>query len=357
MNFRQNYWLFQALGWTVYTMSEFISYFLLFEFDDKELENLIFNVVVNILLGITTTHYFREIFKKNNWIKLTIPRFILRILISFVVLTLVMTASNIYIDNELIDTTKSNVFLSYISYFIGNGKPLLIWLLIYLFYAFTMERRNDIIEKIQMKASIDASEAKILRAQINPHFMFNALNSIRALILEDPSKAQTGISQLSNILRSALVADRKTTISLSEELKTIEDYLGLEKVRYEERLQIKWEIEEETKSLQVPPMMLQTLVENAIKHGVQQATKWGFIEIRTETLEGNLNISIRNTGELKRTENKAIDGGFGLQNTQRRLNLQYGLKAKFDIFQEDNNIVCARVSIPLNYVLNKNTNI
>ncbi len=348
MNFRQNYWLFQTLGWTAYSIWEFITYNLMFEFDSQEIENLIFNVVINILVGITITHYFREIFKKNNWIKLTIPRLVVRILVSFLVLSMLMTSINIYIDTELIDTSKSNSFLTYISYFISNGKPLLIWLLIYLFYAFTMERRNDTIEKIRMKASIDASEAKILRAQINPHFMFNALNSIRALILEDPSKAQAGIGQLSNILRSALVADRKTTISLTEELKTIEDYLGLEKVRYEERLQIKWKIEPESRTLQVPPMMLQTLVENAIKHGVQKATKWGFIEIKTEIIESNLKISIRNTGELQKTENKEVDGGFGLQNTQKRLNLLYGIKAKFEIFQEDENLVCARVSIPIN---------
>jgi two-component system, LytTR family, sensor kinase len=355
MNIRQSYWLFQSLGWTAYTMSEFISYFLLFDFNDQELENLIYNVVVNILLGITLTHYFRGIFKKNNWIKLTIPRFIIRISLSFLILTIIMTICNIYIDNELIDTSKANAFLSFISYFITNGKPLLIWLLIYLFYAFTMERRNDIIEKIRMTASIEASEAKILRAQINPHFMFNALNSIRALIIEEPSKAQTGITQLSNILRSSLVADRKNTISLSEELKTIEDYLGLEKVRYEERLQIKWIIDENTKSLQVPPMMLQTLVENAIKHGVQKATKWGFIEIKTELIEDKLIITIRNTGELQKTENNAIDGGFGLQNTQRRLNLQYGMRAKFEIFQEDNNLVCARIIIPKNFISNTNS--
>ena len=357
MNFRQNYWLFQTLGWTAYSMSEFVTYFLMFEFNGQELENLVFNVIINILVGITITHYFREIFKKNNWIKLTIPRLVVRISISFMVLSALMTSINIYIDTELIDTSKSNAVLTYISYFISNGKPLLIWLLIYLFYAFTMERRNDIIEKIKMKAAIDTSEAKILRAQINPHFMFNALNSIRALIIEEPKKAQIGIGQLSNILRSALVADRKTTISLSEELKTIEDYLGLEKVRYEERLQIKWEIDPDTKNLQVPPMMLQTLVENAIKHGVQKATKWGFIQIRTEILEGCLKISIRNTGELQKTENKEVDGGFGLQNTQKRLNLLYGLKAKFEIFQEDENLVCARVSIPLNNLEIKNTNI
>jgi two-component system, LytTR family, sensor kinase len=348
MNFRQNYWLFQFTGWTLSYLSEFASYFVLFDFNDKELENLIYSVVVNVLLGVSLTHYFRGLLKKNNWVKLTLPRFLFRVIISFFVLTIIMAATNLYIDQEIINTDSSNMFLTYISYFLSNGKPMLIWLLIYVFYAFNNERRNDVIEKIRMQASIEASEAKILRAQINPHFMFNALNGLRALIIEDPKKAQSGITQLSNILRSALVADRKTTISLSEELKTIEDYLALEKIRYEERLQTKWDIDPETKNIQVPPMMLQTLVENAIKHGVQKAKNWGFVEIQSAIKEGCLAINIRNTGELKRTENNQIDGGFGLQNTQKRLNLLYGLKAKFEIRQEAENRVLASISIPLN---------
>lgn len=347
MNFRQNYWLFQTIGWTVYTMTEFIGYFLLFDFNNEEISKLSYNVCINILVGILLTHYFRGIYKKYNWVKLSIPKLVLYSFFSFVVISALMAFTNIYLDEKLIDTSKSNIYLSYISYLINNGKPVLFWMLIYLFYSYMQERKNDAVEKVQMKASIESSEAKILRAQINPHFMFNALNSIRALIFEDPDKAQNGITQLSNILRSSLVADRKTTISLGEELKTVEDYLSLEKVRYEERLQIQWQIDPNSKSIQVPPMMLQTLVENAIKHGVQKAQRWGFIVINT-SLEANfLNIKIRNTGILKKTDNLEIDGGFGLKNTQKRLMLLYGLKAKFDIFQEDEKTVCAMVRIPL----------
>jgi two-component system, LytTR family, sensor kinase len=236
MNFKQSYWIFQVLGWTFYTLSQFIDYLMIFNFDYQELEDLIFSSLINIMVGISLTHFFRIIFKNYNWIKLTIPQLIIRSALSVFIITSLLAAVNITLDETLIDTSKLNWLIKDLIYVVNFSKPVLIWVLIYIFYAYTNERRNDAVERIKLQASIEASEAKILRAQINPHFMFNALNSIRALILEDPSIAQKGITQLSNILRSALVADRKTTISLKEELKTIEDYLELEKIRYEEWL-------------------------------------------------------------------------------------------------------------------------
>jgi LytS/YehU family sensor histidine kinase len=181
---------------------------------------------------------------------------------------------------------------------------------------------------------------------MNPHFIFNALNSIRALVYEDPTKAQQGITQLSNILRSSLIADRRTTISLKEELRTVEDYLALEKVRYEERLQSKWDIDDNTLGIQVPPMMLQTLVENAIKHGVQKAIGWGFIEINTSIIKDKLHIKIRNTGQLHSTDSDSESSGFGLKNTAQRLDILYGAASSFKIYQEDNLTVCAEIGIP-----------
>jgi LytS/YehU family sensor histidine kinase len=184
--------------------------------------------------------------------------------------------------------------------------------------------------------------------------MFNALNSIRALVLEDPQKAQQGITQLSNILRSSLLADRRKTVTLQEELRTIEDYLGLEKVRYEERLQIKWDISVNTLKIQVPPMMLQTLVENAIKHGVQKAIGWGFVDIQSKLEDKKLYIKIRNTGELKSKSEKHLEaktGGLGLKNTAQRLELLYGNASHFKIYQEDKLTVCAEILIPTDVVI------
>lgn len=347
MSQKRSYWLYQLLGWSFYTFGELIGYFLFFTFNYNAFSRLVGNSIVSIFLGIVLTHLFRFLFKKYEWIKIPIGQLVIRSLASVVLMTFVMAAVNIPLDGQFINSDKANWALRDINYLITLSKPVLIWVLIYVFYSYTNERKNDAIDRIKLQSSIKETEAKVLRAQMNPHFMFNALNSIRALIFEDPERAQQGITQLSNILRSSLVADRRTTVTLKEELKTIADYLALEKVRYEERLQIKWDIDKRTLGLLVPPMMLQTLVENAIKHGVQKALRWGYVEIKTSLDAKNLIIRVRNTGELLSKTNNHEAGGFGLINTQQRLSLLYGDDASFEINQEDSITVCAEIQLPL----------
>jgi two-component system, LytTR family, sensor kinase len=347
MTSKRLYWICQFTGWSIYGLNEMITYYLLLE-EFKEIVLLLtLNLLVNIAFGITLTHIFRHYFKKFNWLKLPIPRLILRVLLAVFVMTLLSMLINIQLDSLIISVDALEETFRYINYMLNLSKPLLIWVLIYVFSSYIEDRKNDEIEKLKLKSSAKESEAKILKSQMNPHFMFNALNSIRALILEDPAKAQLGITQLSNILRSSLIADRRTAVSLKEELKTIEDYLALEKVRYEERLQTRWDIAPNTLGVQVPPMMLQTLVENAIKHGVQKAIGWGFVEIITQIIDKKLDIKIRNTGQLQTTENDSESGGFGLKNTAQRLQLMYGDEASFKIFQEDDLTVCAEIQIPV----------
>lgn len=350
MNQRQFYWAFQIIGWVFYALSD-LAYFVLFLQPDslEELEAMVFNSCIYVLTGISLTHFFKLIFKNYDWIKLPVNQLVLRCLLGVVLITSLFTAINISLYDEYFGgrTERISWLFKDFAYIINFSKPMVIWVLLYIFVAYTIEIQKNNIERIKMQASIEASEAKILKAQINPHFMFNALNSIRALILEEPKKAQNGITQLSNILRSSLVANRRTTIPLKEELKTIEDYLALEKVRYEERLQSTLEIEPNTLHVEVPPMMLQTLVENAIKHGVQKAEKWGFVEVKSHVEDDMLEVTIRNTGIFTDHQNHGDDSGFGLENTRRRLSLIYGTGATFDIHQEEPHIVQAKVRIPL----------
>lgn len=351
METKKSYWVYQIIGWSLYSFSDLLNYFTIFSFDFEEFNKLIGNGIVNIAAGISLTHIFRVIFKRYEWIKLPVTQLVLRCAMVVGIITFVLAAINIPMDRDIINTEKMNWALRDISYLINLTKPVLIWVLLYVFYSVADLRKNDAVERVQLEASVKETESKILRAQMNPHFIFNALNSIRALITEDPKKAMSGITQLSNLLRSSLVSHRKTTVSLKEEIKTIQDYLSLEKIRYEERLQIKWDIAKETEGIQVPPMMLQTLVENAIKHGVQKALRWGFIEISSH-LEGRLLlIRIRNTGKLEGTDSKSSSGGFGLENTKRRLHLLYGNKSDFKIFQENHLTVNAEIRIPLDHQL------
>jgi two-component system LytT family sensor kinase len=340
---KKQYWMFQVVGWGVFFLNEVFSYTIQFGYQSKYLRD----AFINIIFAIFLTHVFRYIVKKYNWVKLPLPQLATRALISSFLMALLLVFFNLPLDVVYLGDLLVNNHLLAIEYFVTFVKPMLVWVVIYLFYHYSEEKNQQEIEQIKLMSSIKETEAKILKAQMNPHFMFNALNSIRALIHEDPAKAQQGITQLSNILRSSLVADRRTTVALKEELRTVEDYLALEKVRYEERLQTKWDISPETLGVQVPPMMLQTLVENAIKHGVQKAIGWGFIEINTKLENDCLFIKIRNTGRLMPEDNHTEASGFGLKNTSQRLNILYGNEANFRIFQEDELTVCAEIKIPI----------
>ena len=202
-----------------------------------------------------------------------------------------------------------------------------------------MEREND-----QLERAILETEGKVLRAQMNPHFVFNALNSVRALITEDPQKAKKGINQLSKLLRSSLLTERNKTISLLEELDTITDYLALEKIRYEDRLDWKLTIDPICQKAQIPPMLLQTLVENGIKHGISRSVKGGIIEISAQRMEDLIQISVINPGHLR--VGKETDEGVGLINSQNRLNLLYGKTAQIELQPLNKNQVCAIVTLP-----------
>lgn len=227
----------------------------------------------------------------------------------------------------------------------GSYLPLIIiWSLIYFMYHFIAKSRKQQMDTIKLEALVKELELKTIKAHINPHFIFNALNGIRALIDEDPGRARKAVTELSNILRSSLTIDKGETVNFSDELKIVKDYLALENMRFEDRLKVEYEVHKDTLERQVPPMMLQTLVENAIKHGISKQVKGGVLKIISD-FKGNFHeFAVQNTGHLNGSANAA---GFGLSSTQDRLQLLYGEKAKFEIKQVENDLVEAKVLIPV----------
>lgn len=303
--------------------------------------------LANIFLAIILTHLYRLMISRWHWVRLPFMQLVPRVMGSVLVLACIMTLINLPFDTQLIPQYLEKEPFLVLGYVASWGKSMLAWVLSYTAYHYVERTRDAEIEKILLKTSIRETEAKVLRSQLNPHFVFNALNSIRALVLENPEKAQQAVTQLSNILRNSLLADRRKTVELREEIKTVQDYLALEKVRYEDRLTSRIDLDPSTLYLQVPPMMLQTLVENAIKHGVSKAVGGGFVELTSwldEAQTTNFHIRIRNTGVLG---DKEESGGFGLKNTSQRLELLYGPEATFEIVQDAPDVVCAEVTIPL----------
>jgi two-component sensor histidine kinase len=225
-----------------------------------------------------------------------------------------------------------------------------LWLLIYVVFHYVDKNRKNQLDKLRLEGVVKSLELKTIKSHINPHFIFNALNSIRALVDENPTRARTAITELSNILRSSLQAEKLETVPLEQELDIVQDYLALEHMRFEERLKIEMHIEPETLSQPIPPMMLQNLVENAIKHGISKDVDGGIIIIRSYFKDNHHELIVQNTGNLQSLKS-GNSSGFGLRSTQDRLNLLYHSKAKFEIEEKNGNMVQSKIIMPITQIV------
>ncbi len=339
-----NYWIFQAIGWGIFIIT---NTFFALTFD-KFNSDFIGRLITFVAIGFIFSHIMRDVIKRTKLLQRSLePQVVGFILITMFFSILVgyldtlLTLSfdiNVYKEEELTETEMviSNSFYAFVYLFI--------WNCIYFIFHYIDKSRSQQLDTFKLQALVKELELKTIKSHINPHFIFNALNSIRALIDENPSRARDAITELSNILRSSMQSENLETVPLERELNIVKDYLALEHIRFEDRLRVEYDIDEDTLSQPVPPMMLQTLVENAIKHGISKYENGGIVKIISDFRGKNHELIVRNTGKLNGGINKE---GFGLHSTASRLGLLFGSAAKFEIQDTPNNIVEAKVSIPI----------
>jgi hypothetical protein len=197
------------------------------------------------------------------------------------------------------------------------------------------------IARLRAESQRNALELDALRARLNPHFVFNALNNARALINEDTERARELITRLSSILRHALEHSQRESVPLAEELAVVDDYLAVEAVHYEERLRVQRSIDQEALDALVPPMLLQLLVENAIKHGISLTPGGGTLEVLARLERNRLLIEVSSPGRLDR----GSDGhGVGLAYLRGRL-ASADAPGHFELKQQAERVL-ARLEIP-----------
>ncbi len=198
--------------------------------------------------------------------------------------------------------------------------------------------------RVQADAAAKQAELLALKAQINPHFLFNSLNTLRALIPRDQPAPREAITMLADLLRAALDVQSHRTIPLARELETVDAYLALEQLRFEERLRIAREIAPATLATPVPPFALQTLVENAVKFGIATRPAGGEIRLEAALVAGALRIRLSNPGRLGPTP--AGSTGLGLANLRRRLAHLHGDRARLVLREEAPDLVVAELTLP-----------
>jgi signal transduction histidine kinase len=220
------------------------------------------------------------------------------------------------------------------------------WLCLYFFYHLFDRLNRSEIERFQLMSSVKEAELRALKSQVNPHFIFNSLNSLRALIDEDPARARMAVTQLANLLRYSLQSGQLETVPFEDELCVVNDYLALEQVRHEERLRLRLDIGPDVNRLPIPPMLLQTLVENAVKYGITSRTEGGEIAIIARNEGGALRIQVTNPGEVAR-DARGTSTGVGLHNAAERLRLIFGEKATLRLRSDQPALVVAEAVIPV----------
>ena len=341
------YWKCQLSGWGL--VSLYWAY-VVYVRDDYGIFYTFLNYVIDVSIGIFLTHIYRIFALKFNWSSLPIKKLLIRIIPSILLLSILyVLISNFKWHFFWIKVTMkdANIWesLTFWDPILLTGLRLMsIWLLAYHLYHYYQKEVVTARENAQL--SIIAKQAQLdnLSAQLNPHFLFNSLNSIKSLVIENPSVARRAIDLLSDLLRSSLYEKDKDLISIKNELSLVNDYIELEKMRFEERLQLKTEIDEDLISYKIPTLSIQLLIENAIKHGIDLKIGGGVIFLKINKNESSIHITVENPGVIKQHKSN----GLGLENLKKRLEIQYKGKASFSLKEKDNDRVFAEIIIPLN---------
>ncbi|HSR49556.1 MAG TPA: histidine kinase [Acidobacteriota bacterium] len=205
-----------------------------------------------------------------------------------------------------------------------------------------------------LKLHASRSELKALRAQINPHFLFNALNAIASLIHQKPELAEETVEQLAEVFRYTLRRSKQEWVQLEDEFDFLSAYLDVEKARFGERLEYSMELDEEARETRVPGMIVQTLVENAVKHGLSAVRGTGRIAVRARKQGGRLLLEVEDNGPgfeleegLKRSSRGRLGEGFGLKSIDRRLRGYFGDQARFEVVREqERGVTSVRIEMP-----------
>jgi two-component system, LytTR family, sensor histidine kinase AlgZ len=343
MTLRTRYWLLQALGWGAY--SAVGAWFALVS--SRVLPNvtqsgwttaLVIGYVLFFCYSIALTDAFRRVMIANRWLDRSSWRLWLRLAAGVFTIGAIQVFLVVSISIALLPpgvwSPGSVIGLAW-SVTSATGM----WTALYVRLT---ERRRQKAREVASELTLREAELRALQQQVNPHFLFNCLNSIRALVIEDPPRAQEMITRLANMMRYSLARQVHDTVPLASEMEIASDYLALEAVRFEERLRVRVDVDPAVRDVQVPPMILPTLVENAVKHGIAAGPAGGAIDIRAAGDGPSLRLEVTNTGRLGEPRVEAL----GLANVRERLRLLYGDRASLTLATADPGRVVATVILP-----------
>lgn len=343
------YWRCQIIGWAVVALYyEYVAYT---GTDDFSMPLALLHFFTDALICIIITHSFREVSKRYSWQELSFQNLLVRLVPSCLLLGflyMIFTLTKLYVVHSSFRPDFVQTFSAFyreynVMMFIGGFRLMSIWLLAYYLFHYAQQKIKIIQENAKLLLIAKEAQLSNLSAQLNPHFLFNSLNSIKSLVVESPNESRRAVDLLSDLLRKSLYERDAMLISINDELAAVTDYLELEKLRFEERLQFVIDVPEHLRSFLIIPFSIQTLVENALKHGVNNQSEGGTICIKIGHENSFLCVSVQSPGTLK---DNSLTHGLGLRNLQERLGLQFHGKASFNITEQKDKTVLATLMIP-----------
>ncbi|MDP9077177.1 MAG: histidine kinase [Bacteroidota bacterium] len=342
------YWKCQLIGWSVAA--------LYWEYRGLTGGNFnwalgLLQFITDVFIYILLTHLYRAFAIKYDFQNLDLGPLLKRIIPCTIVLGIIytlVTTVKLYLFQLWFTPHLSQTYGQFFkdhgeAIFIGGTRLMSIWLLAYHMYHYAQREIRASRENARLAIISRDAQLNNLSAQLNPHFLFNSLNNIKALVIENPKSARRAIDLLSDLLRTSLYTGDDMLISLQDEISLVRDYLELEKLRFEERLQYEIHFDEHLAAVKVPRLSIQTLVENAIKHGIAKLKAGGLITISVEETFNGVKILVQNSGKLIIDDSQK---GVGLKNLEERLEVQYRGRASFAISDKLNDVVLATITIP-----------
>lgn len=336
----RTFWLYHC---SALLLTSVIQGFSIWAWRDQQL----FNVVGSLLwlvfytLGVLA---FRFHYRRYSWQRLNMARLIILVLIYGLGIALFVTLAMLsftlpffwdqLFDPELLQKHNTSIAQQLSILLLGNvfSSHLFVSAWAFIYIAVTTNRRARQAELNNLKLENSLKEARLsgLTSQLNPHFLFNSLNNIRFMIHENPIHADKTITALSEILRYSLESGRKDKVVLAQELEIVHRYLDVVALQLEDRLKFQLSIPESLELCLIPPMTLQILMENAIKHGAENRKEASVLELIGEDFGSSMRLTVRNPAPSQTCDSRR-NTGTGLANIEQRLGLLYGDKAQMSI--------------------------
>jgi len=339
------YWVFQIGGWSLLCALKALTVLLDVDRPPRPTYNRYWAVFYFFLM--LGSHGYRWWIRRRNWVQLPTLQQLPRVMLASLLISLAATSFCYLVLRSHLHHSLLTGYLPFVwarATLVGFFL-MLFWSAIYFVYHHQKDFQELQLKQLGLHAALKEAEHRALSAQVNPHFLFNSLNTLRSLIEENPERARTAVTELALVFRAALQTARQDLIPLREELRTVHAYLSLERARHEERLRLCEEIGDGTLDALLPPFLLQTLVENAVKYGVAPRPEGAEIHYgaHMDPCGRGLILRVTNPGRLAPTPEST---GIGVENSRLRLRLLFGSAAFLHLTCPGTDQVLAEVLIP-----------